>query len=63
MRRSTRWLGLRRRDFEPLVRSSSSVVTSSRGKADGHLRGEAELAAFVVGDQSLDDADPLGEFS
>ena len=33
-----------------------------RGKTDGHLSGEPELATLVVGDQGLDDADALGEF-
>jgi len=32
------------------------------GKADGHLSGEPELAALVVRDQGLNDADALGQF-
>jgi hypothetical protein len=32
------------------------------GEADGHLSGEPELAALIVRDQGLNDADALGEF-
>ena len=32
------------------------------GKANGHFRGEAELATFVIGNQGLNNADAFGKF-